>query len=54
MSNLVRTGVRPLFEVEFGDGEVLAEHRQRAGGSRSLQIGNGATEAVDIGQHRKT
>ena len=36
------------------DGEILAQHRQRAGGARLLQVGVGALEEIDIGQHRQT
>ena len=35
------------------DHEVLADHRQRTGGPRFLQIGIGALEEVHVGEHRQ-
>ncbi len=33
------------------DDEVLADHRQVAGGTRGLQVGVGTLKVIDVGQH---
>ena len=40
-----------LDDLVFVDHEILAQHRQRAGGTRLLQVGGRALEEARVGEH---
>ena len=49
----VRAHQPGVVHVDLPDGEVLADHRESRRSPRDLEVLDGATEVVDVGEHRE-